>query len=111
MKYEGIGVLLVVVATVLGNAALAVAQAPVARPPKVLTPAQKTFQAEVTQWNTQQAALHAKAQAAFDVEMEREKRGDCPDVDSTRATEECLSAEIDKTRANYNTFAGAIRAM
>jgi hypothetical protein len=78
---------------------------------KVLTPEQRQYQAESAQWLKQYLALRAKAQAALAAEMAREKAGDCPDADSTRVAEECLSSEIDKTQANYTAFVNAIRAM
>lgn len=59
----------------------------------------------------QRNELRITAQKALDAEMAREKTGDCPDATTTRAQEECLSAEIRKTEANYSAFAEAIRAM
>jgi hypothetical protein len=35
----------------------------------------------------------------------------CPDANTTRAEEECLSSDIQKTQSNYLAFTGAIRAM
>ncbi len=102
--------LLLAAAAVLANAGFGSAQTP-ALGQKVLTPDQKDFQAKTAQWRRERAALRARAQAAFDAETEREKRGDCPGAASTGAAVECLTAEIAKTQANYATFAGAIRAM
>jgi hypothetical protein len=59
----------------------------------------------------QSNALRIAAQNALDVEMARAKTADCPDASTTRAQEECLSAEMQKTQGNYAAFAGAIRAM
>jgi hypothetical protein len=78
---------------------------------KVLTPEQKTYQAQMAAYLTQHESLRTKAQSAFDAEMNREKTGDCRSAVSTREMEECLSAEIAKTQANYSAFAGAIRSM
>jgi uncharacterized protein YecT (DUF1311 family) len=59
--------------------------------------------------------LDAQAKAAYDREKARaqaaEKAGDCPKADTTRAIEECLSADIAATRANFTTFSGTIRSI
>jgi|GEM_PF-2036399 len=85
-------------------------QTPVARR-KILTPEQVQFQAQAAQWRQRRNTLRDQAQAALDAEVAREKTGDCPDATSTVGEEECLGAEIAKTKENYATFAGAIRAM
>jgi lysophospholipase L1-like esterase len=102
--------LLLAAAIFLANAAPVSAQAQ-APNHKVPTPEQKDFQAEMAQYLSQHEALSAKAQAALEAEMDREKKGDCPDARTTFAVEQCLSTEIEKTQANYAIFAGAIRAM
>jgi hypothetical protein len=95
---------------VLAGIGPALSQTPAPRR-KALTPEQVQFQADTAQWRAQRDALRAQAQAALSAEMAREEAGDCPHADSTRAAEECLAAEIEKTRSNYAAFAGAIRAM
>jgi hypothetical protein len=65
----------------------------------------------MAQYLSQREELRAKAQAALAAEMNREKKGDCPDARTTVDIEQCLSEEIEKTQANYALFAGAIRAM
>ncbi|HTC74744.1 MAG TPA: hypothetical protein VK684_04165 [Edaphobacter sp.] len=78
---------------------------------KVLTPEQQRYQAETAQWLKQSLALRIQAQAALAEETAREKAGDCPNADTTLATEQCLTEEITKTQSNYLTFVSSIRAM
>jgi hypothetical protein len=59
----------------------------------------------------QRNALRLAAQKAVNAEAAREKTGDCQDATTTRARQECLSAEMQKTQANYAAFAGAVRAI
>jgi hypothetical protein len=80
-------------------------------PPRVITPEQKQYQADVALWLTHRNELRTQAQNARNAEMAREKAGDCPNANTTRAQEECLAAEGRKTQANYAAFATAIRAM
>jgi len=65
---------------------------------------QKAFMAELQR-------LQAQAKAAFDGEMAREKSGDCPNAETTRAIVDCLGKEIDTATANFKAFSGAIRAI
>src|SRR5213592_4089892 len=51
------------------------------------------------------------AKTIFDREMSREKAGDCPHADNTRALNQCLSGEIVATRANYRAYLGVLRSM
>jgi len=51
------------------------------------------------------------AKTIFDREMSREKAGDCPKADNTRALNQCLSGEIGATRANYKAYMGVLRSM
>ncbi len=97
-------------AVILACTGLALAQTP-ARPPKVLTPEQRRYQAEISRWLARRSELRAQAQNALDAEVAREKAGDCPDAKTTRAQEECLASEIQKTQSNYAAFAEAIRTM
>lgn len=97
-------------ATILACTGLALAQTS-ARPPKVVTPEQRRYQTEVSQWLAHRSQLRAQAQNALNAEMAREKAGDCPDANTTRAQEECLASEIQKTRSNYSAFADAVRTM
>ncbi len=50
-----------------------------------------------------------KARTAFNMEMAREKEGDCPRAVSTLAITTCLSKEIETTTANYNAYIAALR--
>ncbi len=59
----------------------------------------------------QYTALRRQAQAAYNREMAREKAGDCPNADTTRAEEECLTHEMSITQANYAAATAALRAM
>lgn len=78
---------------------------------KVLTPDQVALQSEIAKWNVQYKVLRAQAQEALKAESDREKTEACPNASNTRAYEECYSAEIEKSQANYSKFASAIRAM
>jgi hypothetical protein len=80
-------------------------------PHKILTPEQQHFQSEIANWISQCSVLRDKAQAALDSEIAREKIGDCPNAASTRAAEECLTTEMEKTQANYTAFANSLRTM
>ena len=60
---------------------------------------------------SQRAALCKQAKSALADETARETAGDCPNVSTTRGSEECLAAESSKTQANYATFTAAVRAM
>ena len=64
----------------------------------------KAFYAQVDGFRKQ-------AKAAFDHEMARDKAGDCPVADTTRAIIECLTTENQTTTANYKTYAGALRSL
>jgi uncharacterized protein YecT (DUF1311 family) len=55
--------------------------------------------------------LQSQAKAAYEREMAREKAGDCPNADNTRANVECLGNEISTTTANFKAFTGAIRSV
>ncbi|MBV8730624.1 MAG: DUF1311 domain-containing protein [Acidobacteriia bacterium] len=55
--------------------------------------------------------LRQQAKAAFDRENARETAGLCKDAISTYDSNICLGKENDKTLANYNEFAGALRSM
>ena len=85
------------------------AQAP-AIPHKTLTPEQRKFQEDLAGWNLAMKALHTQGQAALQAELTREKQPLCPDADTTRSQEICLQSEIEKTSANYKTFAGVVRS-
>jgi uncharacterized protein YecT (DUF1311 family) len=65
---------------------------------------QKDFMAELER-------LQSQAKAAYDREMAREKAGDCPNANYTRAIVECLGNEISTTTANFKAFTGAIRSI
>jgi uncharacterized protein YecT (DUF1311 family) len=65
---------------------------------------QKTFMAEL-------GRLQARAKAAYEREMAREKAGDCPNADNTRAIVECLGNQIATTTANFKEFTGATRSI
>ncbi len=81
------------------------------RPKKVLTPDQVAYQQASAAWLVQYNALRQQAQAPYNQEMAREKAGDCPNADSTRAEEECLGHEITLTQANYAAVTTALRAL
>ena len=57
------------------------------------------------------AQLQARAKAAFDREMAREKAGDCRDARTTLEINQCLDREVATTKANYEAFLGAPRAL
>ena len=63
------------------------------------------------QWREQRNALRVQAQTALDSETTRGKAKMCPQANNTREWEICLAAEGATTQANYDAFAGAIRAM
>lgn len=64
----------------------------------------KSFMAELER-------LQSQAKAAYEGEMAREKAGDCPTANNTRAIVECLRTEIETTTANFKAFTGAIRSI
>jgi uncharacterized protein YecT (DUF1311 family) len=69
---------------------------------------------EADQWKIFMAELgrlQAQAKAAYESEMAREKAGDCPNADNTRAIVGCLADEIATTTANFKAFTGAIRSV
>jgi hypothetical protein len=88
---------------------LSVAQTP-APHQKILTPEQQQYQADMARWNQRIKEIHAQGQSALDAELAREKQPLCPDADNTRSQEVCLQSEGDKTQANYQSFAEAIRS-
>ena len=77
---------------------------------KILTPEQKQYQADMARWSQRIKEIHARGQSALDAEMAREEQSLCPDADNTRSQEICLRAEGDKTTANDESFAEAIRS-
>ncbi len=66
---------------------------------------------QIANWQNQRANLRKQAQTALAAESARESTGDCPDANTTRAQEQCLTAEHTKTEANYAVFVQAIRSM
>lgn len=76
-----------------------------------LAAAQDQLQAYLAQMDR----LDAAAKPPFDREMAREqaaeKSGECPQANTTRAIEECLSGEIAASRANFEAFTGALRSI
>ncbi len=101
------------VSALLLSPLLGIAQAaPPAKPAKkVLTPDQTAYQQASATWLEQYTALRQQAQAAYVREMAREKAGDCPNANSTRAEEECLTHEMSLTQANLAAVIAALRAM
>ena len=53
----------------------------------------------------------ASANAAFSAEAAREKAGDCPNVWTTFAINQCLGREAEITGANYRAFTSSLRAI
>ena len=73
-----------------------------------ILPAQST---QVKKFFEQRAALQTQAKSAFDREMAREKAGDCHDANTTYDIVMCLEKANESTGANYQAYAGALRAM
>jgi uncharacterized protein YecT (DUF1311 family) len=59
----------------------------------------------------ERAQLQAQAKTAFDDEMAREKKGDCPNANNTRDINACLGGEVETSTANYKTYVGSVRTM
>jgi len=89
----------------------AIAQQPTTRPKKVLTPEQQEYQAKLHEVWAQRDALRAKAKAAYDDEMAREKAGDCPNAVTTYDANMCYGKASDQTDKNLKTLEDALRAM
>lgn len=75
----------------------------------------QSAQQQLDPYTRQLDRLDAEAKAAFDREMVRDeaarKNGDCPEGRYSRASEECLGQELFLTRANFEKFTAAIRAI
>jgi uncharacterized protein YecT (DUF1311 family) len=82
-----------------------------ARPHKVLTPEQRTYQQSYRAWSENHRSLQAKAKQIYDTEMAREKAGDCPAAQSTREFEECYSKVFDTVSASLKDFESTLRAL
>src|ERR1700687_4483771 len=95
----------------LAMASAVPAQQDVPEPKKVLTPEQQTYQRELKTMRDESDRLRSKAKQAFDSEMEREKKGECPDAKSTLQINVCLDREKKTTTDNYRAYTDAIRAM
>jgi hypothetical protein len=80
-------------------------------PHKILTSQQRVYQAQIADWKLQHDTLRDKGRQALADEDARAKGPECPNTNSTRDEEVCLSAEIAKTQQNYVTFTGALRSL
>jgi uncharacterized protein YecT (DUF1311 family) len=67
--------------------------------------------AQATQPLSPEQTAKASANAAFAAEAAREKAGDCPNVSTTFAINQCLGREAEITDANYKAFTTSLRAM
>jgi uncharacterized protein YecT (DUF1311 family) len=77
-----------------------------ASPNKGLTPAQEAHRRYEAKHR-----LQAQAKQVFDVEMSREKAGDCPDAKSTYDFNVCYGKELTITDQNLKSFEGFIREL
>lgn len=109
LRFELRNISLLTILITLGTAAVSQPAEPARQ--KALTPEQVRYRTQIEEWRTARQELRAKANAALEAEMARERTGDCPNAVSTRAAEECLNAEIATTEKNYLAFTSALRAM
>jgi uncharacterized protein YecT (DUF1311 family) len=78
---------------------------------KVLTPEEFAYQQALKAHEAEIERLRAPANAAFAVEMAREKAPECPDATNTYDDNVCIAHENDLTDANYRAFTSALRAI
>jgi uncharacterized protein YecT (DUF1311 family) len=81
------------------------------KPKKVLTPEQVAYQREWKVFMAKRQSLQAQAKQVFDTEMAREKAGDCPDADTTYASNVCFGKEGTITEQNLKSYEGIIQGL
>jgi len=59
--------------------------------------------------NPSLAPIRAEAKKAFAIEMDRAAKGDCQNVETSAAVNDCYEATFTQSRSNLNAFRAAIR--
>jgi uncharacterized protein YecT (DUF1311 family) len=73
-------------------------------PQKALTPEQQAY----SQWEAHYRQLQVQGKQIFDVEMAREKAGDCPNANSDYDFGVCYQKQLEITDANLKSFESTI---
>jgi uncharacterized protein YecT (DUF1311 family) len=62
------------------------------------------------EWSSQIQQLQAVAKSSYSAEMARRKTPECRRAFSTYEMEACMERELEKTKANYQAYVGALRS-
>ncbi len=62
------------------------------------------------EWSNQIQQLQSVAKSSYSAEMTRTKTRECSRALSSHQMRQCLEREVEKTKANYQTYVGALRS-
>jgi uncharacterized protein YecT (DUF1311 family) len=80
-------------------------------PRKTLTPEQQEYQRKWHEYIANRPSLQARAKQIFDTEMDREKKGECPDAKTTYDINVCFGKEVATTDQNLTNYEALIREL